>query len=771
MTSTQPHLPPAVAGLLDDLRRRIRRYVWRHGLAVAVVWLGVAFWLTLGIDWFFEPPAYVRAGILGATMAVLVGIIVEMIVRRLWVPLGDSSMAMLLERRFTEFQESLLTAVELTGRPSEPAECSPVMLARTCRLAAEPVKTIEPARIFNPVPLRQAALAAALLAASVGLYAVRAPGMVALWAERNVLLSDKLWPRNTRLIVEGFPDGATKVAKGSDVEVIAKADLGWPSVPQVVEIRYRSEGGGRDRRTMSREGSADPDKDRFQEYSYTFRSVLVPIEFDVVGGDDAVRGLRIEVVDNPTIVGMELDCRYPDYMARPPQTLPVTAPVMPIPAGTRVTIRARTNKDLLGVDVQSPMDGSARPALLLEPLEPPYSPIIPGKLYIVKNRMVLRPDEKPGVQGAFQYSLDKLTDDRTLWFTLLDTDGIKSREPIRLTLARLDDKPPELAVQLRGVGQAITPRAMLPASGKVVDDYGIARAWFEYVIDQGKPAESLILAPEENPTELPIKHVFDVRDLKLTPGRKLLVMLRASDRCDLAGRPNVGSSQRWLLDVVTPEQLRAMLQQRELSLRQRFAAIIQEVSENRDSLARVQFVAELPKRAEPKGAEPGEKPDAAGPTAAQLAEERSRRVQRAAQYSHKNAGETLGVAEGFGDIREELINNRIDTEELKLRLKEGIADPLRRIAGEMFPELDRRLERLLKGIDDAQAGPECRAQAIQQTDAILASMRQVLDRMVELEDFNEMVEKLRSIIQEHEKLQELIKKRRKEELRRDLLEK
>ncbi len=245
----------------------------------------------------------------------------------------------------------------------------------------------------------------------------------------------------------------------------------------------------------------------------------------------------------------------------------------------------------------------------------------------------------------------------------------------------------------------------------------------------------------------------------------------------------MGGSQRWLLDVVTPEQLRIMLDARELSLRQRFAAIIQEVNENRDSLARVQFAPDPP-AAPPgsgpasndsakntaKGADPGDQPDQQRVSAEQLADQRRTRVQRASQYSLKNASETLGVAEAFGDIREELINNRIDTEELKLRLKAGIADPLRQIGEEMFPELDRRLEQLQSSIDDPKAGPEHRTRAIQQTDAILAAMRQVLNRMVELEDFGEMIERLRSIIQEQEKLQELIQKRHKQKLR-DLLEK
>ena len=52
-------------------------------------------------------------------------------------------------------------------------------------------------------------------------------------------------------------------------------------------------------------------KQNYEEYSYTFRSVLVSTQFDVVGGDDAVRNLRIEVVKSPTLTDMTLDRHYP----------------------------------------------------------------------------------------------------------------------------------------------------------------------------------------------------------------------------------------------------------------------------------------------------------------------------------------------------------------------------------------------------------------------------------------------------------------------------
>ncbi len=131
----------------------------------------------------------------------------------------------------------------------------------------------------------------------------------------------------------------------------------------------------------------------------------------------------------------------------------------------------------------------------------------------------------------------------------------------------------------------------------------------------------------------------------------------------------------------------------------------------------------------------------------------------------KDTHETLGVADAIADIREELINNRIDTEELKARLEQGIANPLRRIAEELFPEFDRRLDRLDAAMADPAAAPEALARVVQQSDAILLAMRQVLARMIELEDFNEVVELLRSIIQAQDRVDAETENRRKERLR------
>ena len=735
-------IAPAIRNLLDALRRRIRRYVWLQGVAVSVAWLGLGFWASLLLDWGFEPPAAIRIAILALILAGFLALGYRLVFRRVRTRLSDGSMAMLLERRFPQFNESLLTVVELSGRQLDPQECSPAMLGRTCREAESPVTGVRLGKIFNPLPLRQGVAAALVLAATVAAFGTFLPGGFQVWLRRNLLLSNELWPRRTRLVVDGFPQGWTKVARGDDLVVVAKAELRKPWVaPATVEIRYRSEEGARLRATMSREGKPNPAKDRFQEYSHTFAGVAAPIRFDVVGGDDAVRGLRIEVVDSPTIVAMRLNCRYPPYMGRPPRTLPAVG-VMQIPRGTEVTLLAKSNKDLVSVQVES---GQEEPRRAAE---------------------VIHPD--PAAPRDFHYRIDSLNEDRTLLFTVADTDGIKSREPVRLGLAVLNDEKPQLALQLRGIGSAITAKARVPVAGQVTDDYGVARIWFEYAIDQQKPATVPIRTFQGNPTDIALGEALEVPPLGLKPGQKLLLHVEAEDRYNLTGKPNVGQSDRWTLDVVTPEKLRTLLDSRELALRQRFEALIQDVTESRDWLLRAEFSGK-PAAAEGKHDGKGGSRTLVSP-ATTASTEWLLVVERTAQNSQKDARETSGVAESILDIRDELVNNRIDTPELKRRLEIQIAAPLTEIAEKMFPELDRLLDQVQAARNDRDASIAGRGKAVVEMNRMLALMQQVLGRMIELEDFNEAVELLRTIIDRQKQLDHETEQRHKQKLH-ELLEK
>ena len=206
-----------------------------------------------------------------------------------------------------------------------------------------------------------------------------------------------------------------------------------------------------------------------------------------------------------------------------------------------------------------------------------------------------------------------------------------------------------------------------------------------------------------------------------------------------------------------------MLESRELVLRQRFDRMIQEMTETRDLLARLDFLT-LPENSTPVATGENNDRESDDSPARQNTLQRLR-VEGAVTNCRKSAQEVLGLAEAFDDIRKQLVNNRIDTEELTGRLQRGIADPLRSIAEGMFPELERRLEGLRAALDNAQKGPSLRDLARRQADDILLEMQKIRDRMIELEDFNEALELLRSIIQKQEQLREQTQRRHKQKIR------
>lgn len=736
MTSTSAaqsqRLSPQIAGRLAALRRMIRAYVWADGAAAAGVFIAAAFWAWLALDWFFEPPAWARAFIFLTAAASFAVFLYRRTALRLRAPLGDANMALLLERRFVRLDYTLITAVELSGdSPSESDVFHPAMLAHTCREAEKRLASLPLDQVVNRAPLRRLMAAAALFLLSVVIFAALAPQSFGVWARRSLFLSHELWPRQTRLAVEGFEDGVLKVARGSDVEIAALADCAMPLVPKTVEVRYRVAGGSRRRAAMNREGDAAASGEAWQRYTHTLRGVLAPVELEIRGGDAALTGLRLEVVENPTVEELTLECQYPAYMKREPRRLPVVGAVAEIPFGTRVALLGRANKELAQVAFDESLAGRQKERAVHD-----VATNATGKA-------------APADHRRFAYDLGVVNEDRELSINLLDADRIKSRHPLRLALAVKRDEPPELPLSLPGIGAAVTPQARLPVAGRAADDYGIARLWFEYAVDDSAPVDAVLAEPQGNPTEIELKPdqtALELGGLSLKDGQKLLLALKAADRFDLGDKPNEGVSRRWLLDVVSPARLLAMLQARELMLRQRFEAIVAEVSETRDSLLRIDF-------------------SAAGGDAAV----RELRCDRAVQNCRKNAEETSAAARGFDDVRLQLINNRIDTPEMRERLQKGIVEPLDRIADKMFPQAESLLRTLRESLADAQTASQRRDLAKAELDAILLEMNEVLARMMQLEDYSQAVAILRAIIDEQNKLGDKVKDRQKAKLR-ELLE-
>ena len=132
---------------------------------------------------------------------------------------------------------------------------------------------------------------------------------------------------------------------------------------------------------------------------------------------------------------------------------------------------------------------------------------------------------------------------------------------------------------------------------------------------------------------------------------------------------------------------------------------------------------------------------------------------RLAESATRAAGETLEIAAAFRTIRAELDNNALLNEELEGRLVGQIAVPLTALAKGDLPGLS--------SVARGAAAPD-RDLLLSRTDEVLTRMRAVLDKMMELESYNEVIELLRGVIRTQEEIRSETLRRQRQRAREAL---
>lgn len=725
--------PPADIGpllrLLDTLRRQTRRWIWVESLALVCLCGAAVFWGSLVLDRAIEPPAWVRASLAAAVLAGLGWLLFTKLFVRLARPLEDGPLALVVERGHGGFRDSLSTAIELAGRPREGVDRQ--LLSRTIAEAVAMLGSVRPATLFRRRRLCTLALAGAAAAASIAGLALARPPVADLWVRRMVLLGDQPWPRRVSLDVEGFPGGVRKAARGGDVDVVVRATAGpaaggsgW--VPSVVDLRSRGSGGWKTERMGTRGGLTDEG----QAFGHTLKAVNEDLVLEVRGGDARVRNLRLVVVDAPDVAAVEIAYTLPSYLGGGRRQAPASR-IVQVPRGSDVEIVCRSTKPLSAATMRAITAGGNRPAA--GATEGVAAADDAGELLA---SLAAAADGRP--ETSIVGVVPALDGDRTIVVRLTDTDGLVNREPIAFVLSAVPDEPPRVAVRMRGISNAVTAKARIPLEGSITDDHGLERA--DVLLRVANRPEAVVpiarLRAGAAAVDLPgaAPEIVAIEPLGLQPGASLGVAVAAKDACTLDGGPNAGTSDVWSLEVVTPEALLATLEAREIILRRRFESCIADFAQARD-----RFQA---------GGAGGD--DELPVASSRLGESASRA-----------AGETGEIAAAFRDIRMELDNNLLLTPELDARLIAQIADPLAGIAATDLPAVGaacrKQAERATAG-----GGAAARADLVRRADEVLVRMRAVLDRMMELESFNEVVELLRGVIRTQEEIRaETLERQRK----------
>lgn len=710
--------------LVASVRRQARGWVWVEGIALVAIVVAASFWATMAFDRAVEPPAWTRAALALAVVAVLAAVARRFLFERLATPMGDASVATLVERGNPGFRDSLSTAIELAARPREGVDAT--LLERTIDEAAAGVDRVDPRRLFRRGRLLATALLGALALATVAGMVLSRPAVAGLWARRLFLLDDTPWPRRVRLRAEGFVDGVRTVARGSDVDLLVAADA-TGEIPDVIEVRFRPARGGawRSERMGARGGVAGDE----QAFGHVVKGVTEDLEVEIRGGDARLRGLRLAAVDAPALERVEVTATLPEYLGGGTRAVP-SSRIVAVPRGATVDLVFHATKPLAAASVAvGTADGQGTGPLLatLEPGAPPEG---------------TPPDSIAARVGPFD-------GERTLVVRFTDVHGLDNRDPIAVILTAIPDEPPRVAVRMRGISTAVTPVARIPLVGSISDDHGLASAAANLAVGEGAATAFPIGRIRAGATVAELgddaPEVVALEPLGVAVGSTLVLRVSARDACTLDGGANEGVGDAWTLSVVSPEALMAMLEAREILLRRRFESVVSDLALARERLAAA--------AAGGDAAAPGADGDADGegdPDGGDAAWPLE--AGRLAESASRAAGETADIAEAFRAIRAELDNNALLTSELDTRLGTQIAAPLGTLATGDLPALAAAAR---------GAAPEAREAILRRTDEVLARMRAVLDKMMELESYNEVIEILRGVIRTQEEIRsETLKRQR-----------
>lgn len=810
------NLDPRLTELLAGLRGRIRRFVVWDSVLTLLGLVLAAFWIGLALDYLpvilggTEMPRLARLILLILVAAAVITIIWKMLVGRLGRPLPDDSLALLVERHHPEMGGGLVTAVQL-NRPGRDGDShSPSLLRQVHEQAAQKIDQVDPARIFQLAPLVKKALIAGPLLLMAIVFLAVSPQAFGRAASRLTLLSDDPWPRRAQLEMVGvelpvvgfgdsdaqpptlvpFVDKVVRLPRGSSgaLRIRAKAD-GGAELPDVCTVDYETIASVDSQRSSNTsdvfESSGQSNMRRVGRVTDGYQAFLLDgpplaslsdsVLLSVRGLDDRLSGFRIEAVTPPALTQVQVGVRYPDYLR-------ISGDDRPADSFDRLTDYQAGFRLAEGSDVTLMATSS--------------TPLGPTQVSVrtTGNESVSHTVDYSQDRQSLRLQIDNFTSPTTASIIPADSTGISAQAPYRYLMGVVLDQPPELKMKLVGIGSAVTAAARIPIEAEVKDDYGVDRLTVSVTpslaetqtsddADENNADPSAKSASETPAINRDGKAtlVMDLRDLiaadrlpELTAaasssadnntGDAIQVIGEVTDRYNLNGT-HLTRSDVFRLQIVTPEKLLALLERRELALRSRLEQTIDETRGLRDALN----LLGRSMQSSPEENGDGERADEADDAKSgdeesdqtRVVQVRRLRVQQSGLQATKTAEELSGIAESLDDILLEMVNNRVDSVDRRQRIGTGVRDPLRQIVDDPLAQLQEQITEIERVVADPDQAGQATRDAVQTAEEVLLRLTAVLEKMLDLESYNEILDMVRGLIADQESLLEETKKERK----------
>ncbi len=655
--------------------------------------------------------------------------------------LDDTALAMQVEARIPSLKDRLASAVEFLKQPENDACAGSAAMRRAAiAQAAARCDEVDFGAILNFRPAFRAALsslAVCLLAA--GLMLLNPAAARTALARLVLPLGSSVWPQKTHL---QLATRIERIARGQPLEIEVVDTRGEP-LPADCRVHYR---------LRDAKGKASEESEAMRPLGPAMiarrENMTRPLDFRVSGGDDqSMPWMAIEVLDPPVVTALSVEVIPPGYTNWPRETRDSTS-AAPILAGSRVELSGEASKPLRsavlrlenGRELPGRVEGDGRRFRLGA-----SSPELPLGLVVERS-------------SAYAIALE-------------DCDGLRSGEESRQFHVQADAAPTVTFERPKG-DLFVTPSAHVNLRIDARDDLGLREVSLVYsasgatvspeaplLIYEGRPQVAMRsdARSEVGGERRTIDRLWDLRELRLLPRTQLTVYAAATDY-----RPQTGRSEPRTFTIITPEEFRERLAERQ---RRVLAELARLLELQRDVRGRVCALAlQLQK-------------------AAALGQNEIDRLQ-SAEYDQREivAGLTDradGVPAQALGILSDLETNLIDNPDFVRRMQ-GLLDELDRIQREHFSSIGDELTVAIKGEQSRRQSPRTDARdaeddthlarAVEHQQQVIESLEAVLSQFRQWDDYRRFQREVSQLLRDQEELARLTAELGRQTLGRDLKE-
>ncbi len=506
---------PSVSSVMGELRASLdrTRSHWKRvqilqGFCLVVaVSLGSALGL-LWLDHALALPMFFRVTFLILWAAVTLGGLGWWI----WGPIrsrySDERVAVHIESKFPQFENRLISAVQLANRGWD---ASPAMLGELVKDAGAICSQVNVLQSIDLVRFRYYAIALGLVVADLALYAWLFTAELKTSAQRYLKPTANIAAVHKTDIA--VTPGHTELPPSADLEVIAKIS-GTPA--KNASVQYRFARGGSKEAKMLPGASSDV-------FTWRLPNVIENVEYRVSAGDHTTEYYKATIVSRPSIANMKFALQYPKWTLLKDKTFESKTGDLSEPVGADVTLTLEISKP---VKIARAVFVSAQNPEKADPREMRVS----------------------GKTASLNF---KLTDDGEYSIELVDESGTPNQPVPTYGIRAIADEVPIVALPQPGEDIRITPTETIPVQIKAEDDFGLTKVALKYFPEGNEKAVKTL-----GSWDVPQSAKTSTRDAKLSPqelglktGQTIIYFAEAIDT--QGGAERVGQSPQYKLQIVT----------------------------------------------------------------------------------------------------------------------------------------------------------------------------------------------------------------------------